>query len=400
MLDYDSSDSTETLVDLCEAVMILLGVPFRIRKVPGMTLDPAAAYYPLEEAHMRNLALEPLKELYQKRKIKFNRVIWLKGFTCPNDIFETLKVSMVNEAAMVCGMDWAEHGGSFFFSDRWRTRDINGDQFRQSKSKSKPDGVPPRDKIGATRYSQYLPFQVFCCESGTHVVDPAQSYYEGVMYRAGTDFHNISSADTMPNRPPDASCLDSSQTWFCRDLWIHQAKAGVREVEAPEVAPARKKRDLVEPVVATREEPVLHARDEPAKKDEARRDTKEDADANVGSDYDAMPDSDDNLGDAPRVRLSIPNSVFRPARILVNPRCVTTYAGVSHTQLAMDLFGPERDQEDVPQSTHAGKYVLEDWEGAPESFVCQEQKSTGGRKATKTQRRLGFSIYEEVERLP
>jgi Cryptococcal mannosyltransferase 1 len=119
MLDYDSSDSTETLVDLCEAVMTLLGVSFRIRRVPGMTTDPVVAYYPLEEAHMRNLALEPLRELYQKRKIKFNRVVWLKGFTCPNDILETLKVSMANEAAMVCGMDWAEHGGFFIFSDRY-----------------------------------------------------------------------------------------------------------------------------------------------------------------------------------------------------------------------------------------------------------------------------------------
>lgn len=118
MLDYDSSDSTETLVDLCEAVMTLLGVSFRIRKVSGMTVDPAAAYYPLEEAYMRNLALEPLKELHQKRKIKFNRVIWLKGFTCPNDILETIKVSLSNEAALVCGMDWAQHGGSFIFSDR------------------------------------------------------------------------------------------------------------------------------------------------------------------------------------------------------------------------------------------------------------------------------------------
>jgi hypothetical protein len=184
------------------------------------------------------------------------------------------------------------------------------------------------------------------------------------MYRAGTDFHNISSADVMPNRPPDASCLDSSQTWFCRDLWIHQAKAGVRDVEAPDAAPARRKRDLIEPAIAPRAEL-------PLKKGEGR---KQDADANVGSDYDAMPDSDDNLGDAPIMTLSIPNSVFRPARILVNPRCVTTYAGVSHTQLAMDLFGPERDQEDVPQSNRAAKYVLEDWEGAPESFVCQEQK--------------------------
>jgi len=118
MLDYDSTDSTETLTDLCEAVLTLLGVPFRIRRVPGMTEDPAAAYYPLEEAYMRNLALQPLDELKLKREITFERVIWLKGFTCPNDILETIKVSFANQAAMVCGMDWAEHNGFFIFSDR------------------------------------------------------------------------------------------------------------------------------------------------------------------------------------------------------------------------------------------------------------------------------------------
>ena len=119
MLDYDSSDSTATLTDLCEAVLTLLGVPFRIRRVPPMTENPNAAYYPLEEAHTRNLALEPLHELYERRQIRFHRVIWLKGFTCPNDILETIQLSVVNEAAMVCGMDWAEYNGFFIFSDRY-----------------------------------------------------------------------------------------------------------------------------------------------------------------------------------------------------------------------------------------------------------------------------------------
>ncbi|KAG8993188.1 Cryptococcal mannosyltransferase 1 [Tulasnella sp. 427] len=101
MLDYDSQDATPTLIDLCEAVLTLLQVPFRIRRVPSMTQDPGAAYYPLEESHMRNLALEPLHELWTKRSMKFHRVIWLKGFTCPNDILETIKVSEMNEAAML-----------------------------------------------------------------------------------------------------------------------------------------------------------------------------------------------------------------------------------------------------------------------------------------------------------
>ena len=89
-----------------------------------MTRDPAAAYYPLEEAYTRNLAIEPLRELYARRKVSFAKVIWLKGFTCPNDILEVIKVSKVNDAAMVCGMDWAENYGFFIFSDRYASNSI------------------------------------------------------------------------------------------------------------------------------------------------------------------------------------------------------------------------------------------------------------------------------------
>ncbi|KDR66171.1 hypothetical protein GALMADRAFT_81191 [Galerina marginata CBS 339.88] len=408
MLDYDSTDSTETLTDLCEGVLTLLGVPFRIRRVPGMTEDPAAAYYPLEEAYMRNLALEPLHELLERRSIKFSRVVWLKGFTCPNDILETIKISFANEATMVCGMDWAEHNGFFIFSDRWRTRDIEGDQFRQSKSSSKPDAVPPRDRQGALRYAQHLPFQVFCCESGTHVVDPSQSYYRGIAYRAGTDFQNLSRSEGVPVRDPDAPCLDSSQAWFCRDLWVRSARDAMDDVDKPNRSGmGRRKREVIE--VAARD-PLMEGRDavkvqvgaieeevDDDAKDRRKQGKKIDPDANAGSDYDAMPveDGGEVVPPPEAVTLSIPNSVFRPARILVNPRCPTTYAGVSHTQLSRDLFG-EGDDESL---TATGKYVLDDWEGAPESFVCQEQRQTGGRKATKTQRRIGFSIHDEVQRL-
>ncbi|KAJ7641386.1 glycosyltransferase family 69 protein [Roridomyces roridus] len=396
MLDYDSTDSTETLTDLCEAVLTLLGVPFRIRRVPGMTEDPSAAYYPLEEAHMRNLALEPLRELQQRRGIR--------GFTCPNDILETIKISFANEAAMVCGMDWAEHNGFFIFSDRWRTRDIDGDQFRQSKSSSKAEAVPPRDNLGSSRYAQHLPFQVFCCESGTHVVDPEQSYYKGLVYRAGSEFHNLSRAESVPIRDPDAACLDSSQAWFCRDLWVRSARDAMDEVDQVNNhgAPAIARRAVIE--VAARE--PQDAPDAAAGQAQAAAGRKnrvgpaEDPDANAGSDYDAMPEEEGDLpvepiAESDPVHLSMPNSVFRPARILVNPRCPTTYAGVSHTQLALDLFG---SGDDDALQAGVGKYVLDDWEGAPESFVCQEQRQTGGRKATKTQRRLGFSIYDELQK--
>ena len=102
---------------------------------------------------------------------------------------------------------------------------------------------------------------------------------------------------------------------------------------------------------------------------------KDDADANAGSDYDASdlpadPPPDAYEG-ADSSRLTIPNAVFLAARVLVNPRCVTTYAGVSHTQLALDLFGPpdREEEQDVGRQD-----VLDEWEGAPDTFVCQEQR--------------------------
>lgn len=260
--------------------------------------------------------------------------------------------------------------------------------------------MPPRDKQGAQRYNQHLPFQVFCCESGTHVVDPAQSYYKGIKYRAGNDFHNLSRADGVPVRGAEAPCLDSSQAWFCRDLWVRTAHDDMLGVgTANGGAPGKvQRREVVE--VAARD-PLMERRDEEHAQKQHRDEIKvnvgggadmeevndgvhadrkkEDPDANAGSDYDAMPPEEggEDVPPPEPVKLSIPNSAFRPARILVNPRCPTTYAGVTHTQLARDLFG-ERDGDEKDKVIISGKYLLDDWEGAPESFVCQEQRLVFG----------------------
>jgi hypothetical protein len=178
---------------------------------------------------------------------------------------------------------------------------------------------------------------------------------------SGTDYHNLSSTESPAQREVDAPCLDSSQAWFCRDLWVSKAGESKEEADSATVN-LRKRAELKEELQMPKDEP---------KPLELRQEPNVDSDANAGSDYDAMPDSDVPLAEIP-APVSISNSLFRPARILVNPRCVTTYAGVSHTQLALDLFGTERD-ETGPRGG-IGKYVLEDWDGAPESFVCQEQR--------------------------
>lgn len=225
---------------------------------------------------------------------------------------------------------------------------------------------------------------MFCCEAGTHVVDPAQSYYKGIEYRAGLDHQNLSKAENVPMRDPDAPCLDSSQAWFCRDLWVRSARDSMDEIDKTDNVSPNMKRRLIE--VAARD-PMMEVRDavkvevgngaveevNDAANQRLGGQHKNDPDANAGSDYDAMPVEDGGEEVPPAQvggKVSIPNSVFRPARILVNPRCPTTYAGVSHTRLARDLFG-DGDDDAIGVT---GKYVLDDWEGAPESFVCQEQR--------------------------
>nr|XP_031860208.1 uncharacterized protein CI109_004340 [Kwoniella shandongensis]KAA5527280.1 hypothetical protein CI109_004340 [Kwoniella shandongensis] len=413
MLDQASTDSTPTLADLCEAVMTILGIAFRIRRVPPMTVDPAATYYPLEEAEARNLALEPLHELWDKRRIKFHRVLWLKGFTCPNDVLESLRVSEVNNAAMVCGMDWAEHNGFFIFSDRWRTRDIEGNLFRQAKSNSKPEAGPPRDRIGTERFTHHLPFQVYCCESGTHVVDPEQSYYRDISYRASPLSHNLSTTQEQPNWDPEMPCMDSTQMWFCRDLWTDAAKGGLKEGsrKGHQKLTSGHKRDLSDHLAsrdhhhAKRDEIPLEERSGAEELDQRmgaealdKRAPEDDEDS--GTDVDAMNEDAANPApeplkkeELPASAFLIPNSAFTPARILVNPRCITTYGGVSHTQLAFDLFGGPHEDEGAHEG---GNYVLEDWAGPPDSFVCQEMRTTGGRTAPKSQRRVGFLLQNEV----
>lgn len=307
---------------------------------------------------------------------------------------------------------------------RWRTRDIEGNLFRQAKSNSKPEAGPPRDAAGTERYKGHLPFQVFCCESGTHVVDPEQSYYREIAYRASPLSHNLSTTQEQPDWDPETQCMDSTQMWFCRDLWADAATGGLKDGKRAGhvklsgghkrdlgAAPAKEKRDgdvgVVEraynpepevKIVEGETGPKAVAREAKVRKRQMGGKAQEPptADDEQGTDVDAIDeetaDSAPEPLELPSSAFLVPNSAYTPARILVNPRCVTTYGGVSHTQLALDLFG-NRDEQ---QHSASGNYVLDDWAGPPDSFVCQEMRTTGGRTAPKSQRRVGFLLQNEV----
>lgn len=296
----------------------------------------------------------------------------------------------------------------------WRTRDIEGNLFRQAKSNSKPEAGPPRDHIGTERFKSHLPLQVYCCESGTHVVDPEQSYYRDISYRASPLSHNLSTTQQQPDWDPETQCMDSTQMWFCRDLWTDAARGGLKDNgrrRGHQKLSGGHKRDLggrnqalvvdraVELEFAERTA-QLEKRQGPGqpKPKPADPDSRK-SDEDTGTDIDAIDEDAANPPpeplkpqELPASAFLIPNSAFTPARILVNPRCVTTYGGVSHTQLALDLFG---SAPDTPENA-GGTYVLEDWAGPPDSFVCQEMRTTGGRTAPKSQRRVGFLLQNEV----
>lgn len=190
--------------------------------------------------------------------------------------------------------------------------------------------------------------------------------------------------------------------WFCRDLWTDAAKNGLKRGRRGGHANAAKghKRSLEEEVEETVEQAELVAEEpvQDAASNERRQVDGGKSDDDQGSDLDAIDEEAGNPApeplkpqDLPASAFLIPNSAFTAARILVNPRCVTTYGGVSHTQLALDLFGTQGG-EGHPVS----EYVLEDWAGPPDSFVCQEMRTTGGRTAPKSQRRVGFLLQNEV----
>lgn len=433
---------------------------------------------------------------------------------------------------------------------------MDGNLFRGSKSTSPIDEAPPRDAASITRYAQHLPFQVFCCESGVHIVDPAQSFYQGLSYRSSIEhgIFNISAAeDGKAPKWSEGPCMDSAQMHFCRDLWMLSARDGVKadakkardrerkglpralgdemerivKVVAPQYAPAEKtsggllgfgrkkvpaavvnkavpeedeeedeegwdeegeedkKPETPEEAEEKKEQamaadaaaaalPVEEqhpaegvdagADDKPAVKDgkafedaqgvleleqqrmaqggakaKLKRDIFERQDgrpaaANPAAQVDSgankkrpgsvNDDADEfDLEAPPPIEgamsskgRSLGNSAFVPARIIVNPRCVTTYAGVSHTQLALDLFGDDEEDEEtlLSKGRKGGKGLLEEEDDyltdmtsrksfrdeyampsygpAAETFVCQEMRTSGGRSAPKQQRRTGFSI--------
>lgn len=325
-------DGGSFLLDLVEGALVLADIPYRVEQLEAR-LSTEETYYPLVEAQLRNLAIGPLLDM-QKGGKTFDRVLWLRGFICPSDIYKMIRTSYSNDATMVCGMDWRSQGDHLVFTDVWRTRDIDGRTFRKSDSKEAVkdhEACPVRNPESADRFLQRQPFQVMCCEGGSHVVDPKTTYYKGLRYRVDEP------RDTAEG---DASaCMDSAQMHFCRDIWISTAQEGYRTKAQ---AFARNK---------------------------------------------ALTPS--NRKEAIQALINGGNETV--ARILIHPQSLTTYEDGSHSQLVSD-FG--RISTSATETTNGG--VLTQWQPAPRGYVCHEMRTKGGRTAPKTQRWLPFDMDQVI----
>jgi hypothetical protein len=120
-------------------------------------------------------------------------------------------------------------------------------------------------------------------------------------------------------------------------------------------------------------------------------------DYEAGTNVDAMPEPDEaNPAPAP-----IRPQDSRPASAFLIPNMASLLLGswssldvlrrMGEYPILISLFSG-RVMERTMMSVGVASNVLENWEGPPDSFVCQEMRTTGGRTAPKSQRRVGRRV--------
>ncbi|KAI7967097.1 hypothetical protein MJO29_000374, partial [Puccinia striiformis f. sp. tritici] len=372
VVDYASTDSIPFLCDLAEAVMVLHGIPFRIRRVPPMTSDPAASYYPLEEAYTRNLALEPSYEgpCMDSSQMHFCRDIWRMSAK-----------EGVKEAA----------------------RDT-----KQRDKAGKPRGLSRELEDLIRVVAPRLSIPVEELPQPTRSSPPSKSKEEHEKHVEDKQDGVGAGRDLAANEEKEAAKKKEQEDAGEQPLVVDEKSVGGKPL--PKGQQKFKRDELVQPPV----EQTTPEQDQSSAKVKSTEDSTQSPPSDnqikqgdpiqtekkvpipVEEEYVYEEEEEEEETGVLSQTSTIPNSAFKPARILVNPRCITTYAGVSHTKLALDLFGSGDDVE--PSRETGGKYHFseEKFIGAPNAFVCQEMRTTGGRLSPKQQRRTNFHISKTL----
>lgn len=183
-------------------------------------------------ANLRNLALLPLLEnrvAYSSDAI----IVFLNDIApCEEDILELLYQMKIQEADMVCPMDWLESGELFY--DVWVSRGINGDTFVSFHlTHPSPLGesrllwltclvshqfeIPQNgawqfafnlfwnDESSRRRLDAAQPFQVYSCWNGIGVFKAQPLVEKNIRFRR--------------NKEKEGECYMGEPTLLCKDFW-------------------------------------------------------------------------------------------------------------------------------------------------------------------------------------
>ncbi|KAL9610394.1 MAG: hypothetical protein Q9167_004904 [Letrouitia subvulpina] len=157
-------------------------------------------------AKLRNLALAPLYNDPSQFDIEQTVIIFINDIiACANDILELFHQYHMQEADMVCSMDYLR--GLFY--DSWISRSMTGDLYIEIPpsgwSRDRARDLFWDDAVAKSRLLAYQPLQVFSCWNGMAVIRARPFIENGIRFR----------------RNRESECYTGEPLLLCKDLWAN-----------------------------------------------------------------------------------------------------------------------------------------------------------------------------------
>lgn len=205
IVEGNSNDGTYDVLKALRPKLESLATTYYLQ---SSTINPQEGDRIGKLADLRNLAVQPLKD-EPARYTADTTVIFLNDVAaCSEDILELIHQRQVQEADMVCPLDWTYVGQDPTFYDVWIARGMTGDSFFEIP----PDGnwnsawnLFWNDDEAKSSLFSHVPFQVFACWNGATVFTAKPFVNKVISFRA----------------PYEGECSQGEPQLFCKDMWFH-----------------------------------------------------------------------------------------------------------------------------------------------------------------------------------
>lgn len=203
-----STDGTAEILSALSGPLTELGVP--LYNLSHSSLSPKTGMLDRIEAlsQLRNQALEPLTS-DPSAFAPDAQILFLNDITvCPDDLLELVHQHRVQDADMVCALDWINDGDVVY--DAWVGRGMTGDLFFEiplGGNWNYAKNLFWNDPESRARVDARLPLQVYSCWHGVAVMksQPFTRAVDPIRFRR--------------NNAEAGECYMAEPTILCRDLW-------------------------------------------------------------------------------------------------------------------------------------------------------------------------------------